>query len=385
MKFIITLLVVFPAFAGQVPSSWIRESGNKSVENLEGLTKSFSNILNLQEGALNQSQLLSRNLPKQNFSSWSLKGQKTDLAISRSGLFGLSAVKGTSAVELSWKMKSTKEDVQIATKSDVLLDTRMNEKQVLAAVRPFYKVLLKNNKKSEFKWRAKNFEDHVLRYHRALKSISPLVHRQFVPSKFRLDLTSSYSSPLFGISDLSGDMRVRLEWKIARGKKGSTNQHHVEDREVVKNLLLDLGSALENVDTPKGYKLKTIGVGLGISKGNFLSFSNVKAGITGELFFTKTKKSMVDYIDGRENMNGLYRLETGKGNKILSSFTRRKFRKGIKKSFSISKWFSKRLSRQQFRKWEVNKMKASFSLSNKGFLGLADTTSKSLVSFTFVK
>jgi len=382
MKIIIFILVILPLYAGQVPVSWMSEVSPRKKLQLDELSLSFNGVLDLQESIMNQSSHFSKNLSKRN---WSLQGQKTDLAVSRSGLFGFSAVKGTSAVELSWGKKGIKEKDNKEKNNDIHLDTSMSELSVLKAVKPFYKILLKNNQRSEYSRKIKNFEGYILRYHRALKSISPLIHRQFVPSKFRLDLTNSYNSPLFGMSNLSGDIRIRLEWKISRSIKSMKNNFHIQDQETVKKLILDLGNSLANINDPKGYRLKQIGVGLGISKDNLLGFSKIKGGATGILFFTKTKKSIVDYIDSQSKLSGQYSWPKGEQSKLLNGFTRVKFRKGIKRSFNISRWFNQFLSKRNFSKWEVKKIKTSFSISYKGFLGLADISSKSLISFTFIK
>jgi hypothetical protein len=384
MKILILLMMSFSSFASQVPSTWISEKTyiNKSENHKEALDQlegSFSKILDLQENILEKSETFSKSTINKNFSNWSLSGQKTDLAVSKSGLFGFSAVKGTSAVELSWSKKSSKSELNEDSKTDLNLSTEMSEDQVLAAAKPFYKILLKNNRKEEFSWRAKDFEDHVLRYHRALKSVSSLDQGRFVASKFRLDLSVSYSSPLFGFSRLSGDTRVRLEWKIVKSSKKVNGS---SDQKVVAKLLEDIEEALENSELRKGYKLKTIGIGLGLSKKNLLSFSKVKGEIYGELFFNLN--SAKGYSVAKFPIDDQVYHWSGE-DKIIGSFKRRKFRKGIKKSFKVSKWFTDKMNSRASRSWEVKKFKSSFALSYSGFLGLANTSSKSAVSFAFSK
>jgi hypothetical protein len=380
MKYILIFLALLPIQASQVPLSWLQESTTKNQEETQELEKSLLQILELQENILEKSESISRKSLDKSFSAWSLKGQKTDLAISKSGLFGFSAVKGASAVELSWSEKKAKQEVFQDSRSDIELDSLMSEQEVLAAVKPFYKVLLKNARSNEYSWRARNFEDHVLRYHRALKSVSQLDGGQFIADKFRLDLSFSYSSPLLGFSRLSGDTRVRLEWKISQTDKMKTRE---SDQKVVQNLLNDVSEALQGLEENDGYKLTTIGIGLGLSKKNLLSFSKVKGEIYGELFFKKRDSKSL--ILSKEDLSGEYEWRAENNNKFIKRFKRRKFRKGIAKSFKVSKWFTEKMSKRNSGAWEIKKFKSSFSLTYSGFLGLANTSSKSAVSFAFSK
>lgn len=372
MKLLITLLLLSNVNASYLPTQWYVETENKKTDAQPGeeLSKYLEVLLNVQEKALN----VSGGVDEKSFGIWKVSGQKTDLAVSKTGLFGFSSVKGTSAVELSWSRKKEGK-VAIGVESDISLSSDMDEDVVLKTVRPVFKMLFKN-KSSKSDHIQKNMEDHVLRYHRALKGIQNLEGSTYTPKKFRLDLSTSFSSPLFGFTKLSGDTRVRLEWKIETQKKKS---NYEGDQEVVNNLMADISKALESSHTAKGYKLKEVSIGLGLSKKNLLSFSNVKGEIVGELYFKRnSQKSFSDsiLIEGEYSIRG--------EEKFFGSFKRRKFRKGIEKSFRISNWFASKFENRHSQ-WEISKFKTSFSLSFSGFFGLANTSSKGLVTFTYGK
>ena len=375
MKFIIMAILMTCASAQQLPSNWFEEiiDNQKSSNELSQLEGYLERILKIQETVLIQSE---KTINK-GLGEWKLSGQKTDLAVSKSGLFGFSAVKGTSAVELSWSKKSNKSDIE-QEEEIIELNSEMDERDVLELVRPVYKVLLKNINKREHRHRSKNFEDHVLRYHRALKQVSTLEETQYVADKFRLDMSVSYSSPLLGLSRLSGDTRVRLEWKITPSKNKSAED---EDQKVVRKILEDVSTALEKVEVQDGYKLKKISIGLGLSKKNLLSFSKVKGSIMGHLFLKKvSSKGKNSFKFSDED----YQWNDSQENKLFGLFKRSKFRKGIERSFKMTNWFSKQF-KQQDSDWVINKFKTSFSISYSGFLGLANTSSNSAVSFEFSK
>lgn len=373
MKTIILALIMTCTSAQQLPTDWYTEDGNeKNNANLSELALYMDKILSVQKDVLIQSH---KDIQK-DMGEWKFAGQKTDLAVSKSGLFGFSAVKGTSAIELSWSKVDTNKSEE-PNDSVVELNSEMNESDVLATVRPFYKVLLKNNRANEFSHNSRNFEDHVLRYHRALKQVSKLNDTQYVADKFQLDMSVSYSSPLFGLTRLSGDTRMRLEWKIIPSSLKSDN----DDQEVVRKILEDVSIALENATPKEGYKLKKISIGLGLSKKNLLSFTKIKGDIAGSLFLKKTKAKLnieSDFSD--EDYQWLNEEE----NKFLPLFKRSKFRKGIEKSFEMTNWFSKQFKKQQSQ-WEIGKFKTSYTISYSGFFGLANTSSNSSVSFEFSK
>jgi hypothetical protein len=356
MKALVLLFVTLPLFAAPTP---------EFAENLK-------NILTVQENVLSEFRT-----DEKAWGDWKLDGQKTDLAVSKSGLLGFSAVKGTAAVELSWSRadKSFKSNEEV--EGDVVtLDSAMNEKEVIKAVRPTFNVLFKNKKKGSYAHIQKNMEDHIIRYHRALKGIDGIAGATYTPKKFRLDLSTSFSSPLFGFAKLSGDTRMRLEWKITPSASKNLSG---KDQEVVKKLIADLTKGLEDARTPAGYKLKEVSIGLGLSKKNLLSFSKVKGEIVGELYFKRnTQKADYSNLD----LEGEYGVRSEE--KFLNYFKRRRFRKGIRDSFKLTNWFAGQFKRRNSQ-WEVGKFKTSFSLSYSGFLGLANTSSKSLVTFTYSK
>lgn len=358
MKALIFLFVTLPLFAAPSP---------EFAENL-------NNILTVQENVLSEFRT-----DEKAWGDWKLDGQKTDLAVSKSGILGFSAVKGTAAVELSWSRadKSLK-NVETEEGDIISLDSAMTEKEVLKAVRPTFKVLFKNKKEGTYSHIQKNMEDHVIRYHRALQGIDEIAGATYTPKKFRLDLSTSFSSPLFGFTKLSGDTRMRLEWKITPITSKNLSE---KDQKVVSQLIADLTKGLEGANTPEGYKLKEVSIGLGLSQKNLLSFSKVKGEIVGELYFKRNaQKANLSNLD----LEGEYTYASEDGEKVLNYLKRRRFRKGINESFKLTNWFARQFKKRNS-KWEVGKFKTSFSLSYSGFLGLSNTSSKSLVTFTYSK
>jgi|GEM_PF-3503832 len=377
MKAILLLLISMSVYSAHVPKSWVSEQATTKSNDFnpsQEFDKYLGTLLTVQENILTQADTTGNKA----WGPWKLSAQKTDLAISKSGLFGFSSVKGTQAVELSWSKTSNEDKSDEVNPVDLALDSSMDEETVLKTVRPSFKMLFKNSKSQSYGHFQKNMEDHIIRYHRALKGVSSLQEMGYTPKKFRLDLSTSFSSPLFGFTKLSGDTRMRLEWKITANSQKNTTE---EDQEVVRKIMVDLTKALESADTPKDYKLKEISIGLGLSQKNLLSFSKVKGEIVGELYFKKNSKKLSH--QGLD-LEGDYQWNRLNDQKFLNIFKRRKFRKGIEKAFSMTNWFASKFDKRTS-SWEISKFKTAFSISYSGFLGLSNTSSKSLVTFTFSK
>jgi hypothetical protein len=254
----------------------------------------------------------------------------------------------------------------------------MNDREVLAATKPAFDILLEKLPRGKKKVEEARLKSRVLRYHWAVMGTSHLKAPKLVPSKFRLDLSLSHSAPVLGLTNVGADTRVRLEWKISSNNKAN---YLKKDQKIVRWLLKDVGHALNKTRTPKGFRLDTVAIGLGVSQKGLLNFSKIKGSTTGIMFF-KVKNSKENTIS-EKTKEGLYSMDKG-NEKILSYFKRSKLRKGIAKSLKISNWFSKRFSNRNA-KWHINKFKASFSISYSGFLGLASTSGKSLVELYYKK
>ncbi len=378
LTFTFFLIFILPLYSQQLPQYWIDENYSKIDESqLTALSTYLGQIISLKSEALDQSE---ESLQK-GLGGWKLSGQKTDLAISKSGLLGISALKGQAAVELNWARKIDKSSsLEENSTNTVSLSSNMDQNEILSQIQPAYQVLLEHLPEEKRSQQAQEWNDKVLQYHKALREVAELQGTHYVPSKFRLDLSLSYSAPIFGVNKLSGDARVRLEWKIVSHK----NLKRIsKDQKIISKLLRDLDKTLSTLDTSNtsaGFKMTTVAIGLGLSKKGFLNFSKLKGETIGYLFFKK-QKSSTPSLEKDDNTDYHWNPEK---DKILPFFKRTKFRKGLKKSVKMANWFSQKLQQTEGR-WEINKFKAAFTLSYKGFFGLAKTSSKGLIELYYAK
>lgn len=361
MKTLLVFLISISTWANTVPSSWFSEKGEsnkgselKVIDSMEMITETQKEILESSES-------------DSIFGGWKLSGQKTDIALSKSGILGLSSAKASSAVEINWVRKAKKENGKELNANQVL-SSELSTEELMKEVEPTLEVALqKVSPKKKSKTR-KILEERIKLIHTQVKDLEGVQANGWAPNKFRLNISVSQSGNVFWWSELSADVRVRLEWSI----KPKASKVKTQNK-VVQKVINDLAKSDYALAADNGFKLDKISVGLGLSKKNLFSLSRAKGEVVGQLFLVPTKKSKVV---SKDNLGGDYEI-TEKDALLGKFFARKKLRKGLEKSFKIGNVFSKSMKEGKG-KWMINKFKVAFSLSYSGFLGLSGTSSKAV-------
>ena len=362
--------------ASQVPSSWLAsENAEKSEQNFKAFGDYFDSLISVQEEMLEASE---SSLDK-GLGDWKVAGHKTDLAVSKSGLFGFSALKGTSTVELSWSKAKQKTHATEDQERVIDLTTDMSEEEIVKAIAQSSNYLLQRlDSEKKRQKQLKVWSEKILTIHSALQGIALENQQRFIPSKFRVNLSLSYSSPLFGLTKLSGDARLLLEWKIVQHSSKSRRAQRL-----ISNLVEDINEAMSKItpSSSNGYKFDQFAIALGLNKKSLFSFSKVKGDITGVLFFKVNEKKgeFAPLISNDED----YTWSEGT-NKEDKSLKRRRFREGIVKTVEIGRWFSNKLSARHAR-WGVNKFKVNFTMNYSGIFGLTTTGGSGQIELYYTK
>lgn len=376
MKKIITIITMIlfmnSVLGATIPKAWYlegeEETPYKSSE-LKSLEKMLDQINKVQLKTLGENE----STDQKGLFGYGLVAQKTELALSKKGILGLSAMGAKSAVELLWKKYDNKKSIE---KDDDTFEvtTDMSNEEVVKSITPSLEVALsKIDPDKRSKTKSKLIEK-VNSIHNSLKDVANLGDDfSWQPTAFRMDLAITHGGNLFGYADLSGAVRVRLNWKINPSSKNKKS-----DQKTIKRLITDLEKAdRENKEINKTFKLSKIGVGLGLSKKNIFSLTKNNGSVTGYLFFEKKAKSNAkELLDGNEKYSW---LENDNGNqKFLGKFfTSKRLRKGFNKAYGIGNKMVSSLERKTT-KWKVAEVKLQFSLSYSGFLGLTGTSSNNI-------
>lgn len=322
------------------------------------------------------------------FRGWKFSGMKTDLSVSKSGLFGFSAVKGKSTLELNWVKSGDKSLEDSVAPNHIEIDGNATLKEIEIQLLPLVDLAVESGKvKNKERMRTKLLE-RAREVHLALKGIDQEMGSTWTPSKFRLNLSFGVSGDIFSVAELGGDFRVRLDFKIAPKAQMDLNKgldrRLKKMKKLVSNLSEDVSKVAEKVERESGFKLDSISIGLGADKKTFLGIADSKASASGFLFFKKSGKK-ADL--SKTNLDGEYEFASNnvEGEKFLGRiFKRSRFRKGLEKAFNIGNYFGKRAEKKDG-KWTINKFKIAFSLSYKGIFSLTNTTGSGVAELYFKK
>lgn len=369
-----------------VPQNWlslndIEENTNfKTSENkLSQFGNYFEEILDFQEGVISQT-----DKNNETESSWKLSGYKTDLSVSKSGIFGLSSVNAKSAVELNWKkveagkLLDEKED-----DTAVELSNEMTEEEINSQLESIISMAVNSGKvKNESKLR-KNLQKKAKEINSLLMGLDKDMGSSWTPFKFRLQLLIGVSGDFMGVTELGGSFRVRFDYKITKSHNAATaiptrDLKRLEKfRKLIVNISEDIESVAEKAEQKSGYRLGAVSFGITAAKNNFFGLAKTKGAATGIMFFKKTSNKSLLKNESEIPLVGNYMLideHTNPDNKIFGAlFKRSRFRKGLEKAFKIGHFFAEK-SQKKKGKWIVNKIKVQFALSHSGIFGLSGTS-----------
>lgn len=389
MKFIIFFLLLAPmSFAAHLPQSWVNEHKHKSfsastLKDLNDTHNFLDSVLNVQEKVLMGREEKSPNGFK--FSQY-----VTDFSLSKSGLFGLSALKATTAVELKWKRASLQKMKDFSSELEVVDDS----KEALRVTASQVEALAVSTGKVEASAALKTNIEEVLSKVKAM--MEQMDHMDFPGwqlTSMRLDLSIGANGQVWTFAKAGASVRVRLDWKKIRNGSNKTAMMKNMNSSFINKILYDFNEIYKEQNLA-GFKVKMVNVGVGLSlKGSFLGLSSTKAGIIGYLRFVPVpvnNKMALKIIDVNSDLatEGIEyladsELEASK-NMNLTFLPRNKWKAGLLKGLMMAKFFAGSADRFQ-NIWQVSEIKTVFELSKSGFLGLASTSATGTLETELVR
>jgi len=366
--FIISFLLVTNAFSNTLPLSWITENENGKVIFIEEQTQHYiENILDIHSEVLEE-------IHEQKQLGFKMNQMVTDFSVSKSGLLGLSALKAKKAVEFKWKKKSSSKEINEA---DIVIDVADDKMDIEAYTYEIYELARASKKVKKTKYLRSHIRNQLKKVNTILEGIDVKEFGHWKLDGLRVDLNISGEGKVTFLSKFGMDLRVRLDFKINQKNKSSMVTSSSQINDFTKKILSDLEASLSQYDFGN-YQVKKVNIGLGLShKRNIFGLSSSKMGFIGYFRFKPIAHSLdshsialeseYDYIDDEEVEKGNMSILIG----------RKTFRSGIKKSLDILSFFSHRKERKGH--WELSEIKSVFELTKSGFLGLASTSSTSLL------
>lgn len=368
------LIVSGLASAASLPQSWVSEGeGRKSLSSFKELNETqeyLSSVLSIQEKVL-----LGRE--EKSLGGFKFSTYVTDFSVSKSGLFGLSALKATTAVELKWKNVQTQIIPEAVADMEVLDDSA----ETLAATASELEAKIVATGKVASSPALKSNIESVL--NKAKLMMDQMEHRD-VPgwklAAFRLDLSIGANGQVWTFAKTGASVRLRLDWKKIKRKQNNKLMANNKTGGLVDKILYDFSQVYQSQDL-LGFKVKMVNVGVGLSrKGGLLGLASTKLGIVGFLRFvpvttTQSLPALADNTSALATEDMEYVADEISENKSMNNIfvPRKKWRAGLEKGFAMAKYFASSAERFQNR-WQVTEVKTVLELTKSGFLGLASTS-----------
>jgi len=361
MRLLLILLITVSCGKKESSHRLPRQFVSEETIQTEEAEKNFRTILKTQATALNSM--------TDNSGGFRMNEMITDIAVSRTGLLGLSALKANSGVEIRWKRKthsdlSSDEKVDASFEGDTSTDaaTDVVVKLVLASGK--VKVTPKVRK----------------RIHQSLGQIKKLVDEAdgSVPGNWdfkgaRFDLNFAASGEVFFFAEAGPNLRLRMEWNH---RKGNTKGHSQAARFIRKTMNV-LNAVSPEIVLP-GFTTRQLSIGVGTTyKGDF-GVWKYSSGFMGFLIFVpNTSKSF--YVPSEESfiIGGL-----DEKNLQVTSLSSERFVTGLRKSLRTASFFAD-ASRSLFGSWTVSEIKTVNDISHTGLFGLADFTTRGALEIDF--
>ncbi len=322
----------------------------------------FKTILNAQGDALNA-------MPESG-TGFQMKEMITDIAVARTGLLGLSALKSNNGVEIKWARKTLK-DVTPHEKSDYVLEQNTSLEDATNAVASL--VEASGKMKVTPKLRGKISQ--------SLSQIHSLINDVNVPGLsnwdfkgIRFDLNFSAGGEIFFFTKAGPNLRLRMEWNYTRPSLKSSGKASA----FITKTLNVLNSIHHEIQLP-GFSVKQLSLGVGTTYKGELGLWKYSSGFMGFLLFIPgSRKSFShDHLNEEFLLGGFE--EKGATTTGLSS---EKFIAGLRKSLATASFFAD-AARAERGNWFVKEIKTVNDISYTGLFGLADYTTKGAMEIDF--
>ncbi len=387
MKFIICIFLFSSiASAAHLPQSWINDGEQQkntlsSHQELNATDDYLTSVLAIQEKVLMARE--EKALHGFKFSQYI-----TDFSVSKSGLFALSALKATTAVELKWKKANLQKMNEVVADLEVLDDSP----EALALTASEVAALAVASGKIEASPALITNIEGVL--HKVKFMMEQMEHEDFHGwrlAALRLDLSIGASGQVWTFAKAGASVRLRLDWK--KIKKVSNNKMMLNNKtsNFVNKILYDFNQVYQAQDLG-GFEVKMINVGVGLSrKGGLMGLASTKLGIMGYLRFVPIPAALnlpaiIDSNSALATEDIEYVSDEALENKSVNHLfvPRNKWRAGLMKGLTMAKFFAGSADRFQNR-WQVTEIKTVFELTQSGFLGLASTSATGAIETELVR
>lgn len=346
-----------------------KESGSPQIHHLptpftNEAESNFKTILNAQGDALNSM--------SQSPQGFQMKEMVTDIAVAKSGLLGLSALKSNNGVEIKWA-KKTLTDFTPHEKADYSIDQETSVEDATNAVADL--VAASGKIKVTAKLRSK-ISQSLSQIHGLINEVDVQTAGHWDFKGVRFDLNFSTNGEIFFFTKAGPNLRLRMEWNYVRSNAKSSGKAAVFIRQTLNVL-----NQIQNEIHLPGFSVKQLSLGVGTTyKGEF-GLWKYSTGFMGFLlfvpgnrkdFFIPSEGQNVDFLLGGFEEKGM----------TVTALPSEKFVKGIRKSLETASFFAEAAVSERGN-WYIKEIKTVNDISYTGLFGLADYTTRGAMEIDF--
>ncbi len=336
----------------------------------------FTAILEAQGKALDKMEVTSSK------SGYKLTELLTDIAITKKGLLGISALSSRKALEIRWRRKSAPLLSEQEDGFEVSGETSEKELDSLAGA-----IVDLANKSGKLRAPAQRIQVRQaledLRLRVAQISVTQVAGWKL--KALRLDLNFSTSGEVALFTKAGVAFRVRLEWDIIPRESNQALAQNDETKFVIK-VLSALNAANSRINIP-GFEASRIAIGVGASvRRKFFGLWRYSAGFIGYLLFVPDSNNKEHHSPALAEA-GDSTLELGgfeEEGAEMSFWRRRKyvrvdFAAGMVSALATAAGYASQVRSLDFKHWYVSDFKTVSDISRTGLLGLADVTTRGVI------
>lgn len=414
-----SLLLNSALWSQQVPENWYKNTITTNKDNSDEEKKFGMYLGEVSDSYLTMLDSMPENNEKGN-SHWEFDEYRALYSLSLHGLFGITGLRSTSAIETRWVKKKNKVEKN-EKEFDVMIKSDASQEDIIKSFNPFLNEAMKRRliqsesvAQKELRGKVENIQK-ILNEIAEYQSLGNKSVHNWEAKFLRIDFTIGVSGKILSFAKIGTEFRFRTIWKIPHHSspvKNNLSEQEQERRENLFGLLENLSDDIEEAyedsrqeyleeieDNEKGtskidFDIESIGVG--ITQEQEIKWALAQTDFRADFFLIFGQKSGVpknmpnlalsenqnkdgDYLIRLDNDYAENKISTDNNDKSFADLFRNKramMRKTLRKAMKRAQFISDKMGHKKKSKWVLEKIRVDYALQKTGFLGLAGSKSR---------
>lgn len=380
--FTLVLIVSCGKSTNHLPTQWIAEGAPvsevaqvKAQETFDLILDSHSEALESLEQKGNQ-----KNLPF----GFEMKEMVTDIAVTKSGILGLSALNSNNGVEIKWKKTTPSKNQNL---DDDTVDMTVDENQGPIDLESMTNSIAAIAKSSGKVKKTSHLKKTIYKNLKSLQEKISLIRvTQFGNWRLhglRLDLNFSVDGQVWLFTKAGTALRIRMEWKLKEVSYSLQKTKLNDESRFVLKTLDSLNTVLPQVHLA-GFEPKKISIGIGTTYKGQMGIWKYSTGFLGFLMYvpqTNSKEIHAPLPKDLEEED--FYLGSDLEATKRRGLSKQCFETGLLNSLKIAAAFTQNISEKPVRTWHIAEIKTVNDITYTGLFGLAPFTTRGALEIDF--